>query len=111
MYAYVDQGLPLPDDEAVVILLTRDEAARLVALLRYTETSGEKEPGSTLYTSLRREGIEPDSEAMRLARRFDVPDGGAVSIASDQGWSFWWTQAGDDYLCREGYTNLVEVCR
>jgi hypothetical protein len=93
MYVYDTENDPHAYDESVTVLLTKDEAARLAALLNEHELSGGQPPGSTLYTALHGVGIRPDVAAQRRARRMRP-----LSIVSEQGERYWDTPAGEDHL-------------
>jgi hypothetical protein len=73
MYVYDTENDPHAYDESVTVLLTRDEAARLAALLNEHELSGGKPPGSTLFSAL-------------------------YEVVSDQWERYWETPTGQDHL-------------
>lgn len=93
MYVHETENDSYAYDETITVLLTKDEAARLSALLFEHELSGGKPPGSTLYTALFEQGITPDVDAARRVKRRR-----AISIVSDQWERYWDTPAGEQHL-------------
>lgn len=96
MYVYREDSPEFAYGEDVVVLLTDDEASRLMSLLNWAEVSGGAPPGSTLFTQLHNAGVRADHDASMLAKC-----GRPVSIATAQGEDYWDSPRGREQLCRE----------